>query len=309
MTSRKRLGRGLDVLLGGRSDAVAQQPEGQGTNYVELPTGALAPGKYQPRAPIEDDSLLELADSIRQRGVLQPLVVRRIDGPDDSTRHEIVAGERRWRAARMAGLQSVPVLVYELDDQAALAIALIENLQREDLSAIEVARSLKKLTDEFGLTHQQTAEAVGRSRSSVTNLLRLLELDAEVRQLLDAGKLDMGHARALLSLKAPDQRRLAGLIVAKELSVRQAEQLVAKLSAGRPSGATARPVDMQTRWLQKQLADEAGLRVAFRNRPDGSRVLGVAFDDLEQLQTALQRIEALIGQVRETAGPRVRNEG
>ena len=193
MTSRKRLGRGLDVLLGGRADDSDSSPKPQGPEvpYTEIAIDALKPGKYQPREPISDDSLEELVDSIRQRGVLQPLVVRRLEKPDDadpSVQHEIVAGERRWRAARLAGLSAVPVLVYALDDQAALAIALIENLQREDLNPIEVAQSLKKLTEEFGLTHQQAAEAVGRSRSSVTNLLRLLELDSVVKDQLQHGR-------------------------------------------------------------------------------------------------------------------------
>ena len=204
-------------------------------------------------------------------------------------------------------MSEVPVLVYALDDQAALAIALIENLQREDLNPIEVAQSLKKLTEEFGLTHQQAAEAVGRSRSSVTNLLRLLDLDSAVKDHLQAARLDMGHARALLPLDANQQRRVARIIVDKRLSVRQTEQLVAKLGDSTPPKPAAPALDTQTRWLQQQLATEAGLRVAFRNRADGSRVLGIGFSDLEQLQTALQRIETLIGQVRETAGPRARD--
>ena len=278
--------------------------------YAEIAVDALTPGKYQPRDPISDGSLAELVDSIRQRGVLQPLVVRQLenrDGADGSISHEIVAGERRWRAARLAGLSEVPVLVYALDDQAALAIALIENLQREDLNPIEVAQSLKKLTEEFGLTHQQAAEAVGRSRSSVTNLLRLLELDSAVKDQLQAGGLDMGHARALLALDPRQQRRIAGVVVEKRLSVRQTEQLVAKLGDTTAAKPPTPALDTQTRWLQSQLAAEAGMRVAFRNRPDGSRVLGIGFNDLEQLQTALQRIETLIGQVRETAGPRARD--
>ena len=308
MTSRKRLGRGLDALLGARGDGPTT---GQSDNhFVELSTAALVPGKYQPRVTIADDSLSELVDSIRQRGVLQPLVVRVLEPrhEDSPATHEIVAGERRWRAARLAGLSQVPVLVYDLDDQAALAIALIENLQREDLNPIEVAQSLKKLTDEFGLTHQQAAEAVGRSRSSVTNLLRLLELDPAVIEDVNAGRLDMGHARALLTLDPRQQRKVARAIVGKSLSVRQAEQLVAKLNDTTQSQRPAAAPDHQTRWLQEQLAAEAGLRVAFRNRADGSRVLGIGFNDLEQLQTALKRIETLIGQVRETAGPRTRDD-
>ncbi len=307
MSGRKRLGRGLDVLLGTTPES-ASAGEADSQRYTELPVNVLRPGAYQPRQPIHEDSLRELADSIRQRGVLQPLLVRPLRTDVEApVSHEIVAGERRWRAARLAGLHEVPVLVHDLDDQSALAIALIENLQREDLGPIEVAQSLRQLTEEFGLTHEQAAQAVGRSRSSVSNLLRLLDLDPEVIQRVNAGELEMGHARALLGLTGEAQRKAAERVVEKQLSVRETERLVATLS-NPPRAEQGGALDLQTQWLQQQLAAESGLRVAFRNRADGSRVLGVRFDDLEQLQVALRRLESLIGQVRETAGPRVKSD-
>ena len=307
MSGRKRLGRGLDVLLGTTPTTrdVAQPPS---ERFTDLPLSVLRPGAYQPRQPIHDDSLQELADSIRQRGVLQPLLVRSVQTPaEDPVNYEIVAGERRWRAARLAGLDAVPVLIHDLDDQSALAIALIENLQREDLGPIDVAESLRRLTDEFGLTHGQAADAVGRSRSAVSNFLRLLDLEPDVILRVRAGELDMGHARALLTLSGDRQREVAARVAQRRLSVRETERLVQALVQPQQTEQGG-GLDLQTQWLQKQLAAESGLRVAFRHRADGSRVLGVRFDDLEQLQEALRRIESLIGQVRETAGPRVKND-
>ena len=311
MTRRKRLGRGLDALLGSKAVSaatIADEPPATAA-AVEMPVSALAPGRYQPRRTDPADTLGELADSIRQQGVLQPLLVRALapgEAADASATHEIVAGERRWRAAQLAELATVPVIVRELDDQSALAVALVENLQREDLSPIDQAISLSRLATEFKLTHQQVAEAVGRSRSSISNLLRLLELHDDVKELMAAGKLDMGHARALLSLAPDRQVTLARKAVAAGLSVRQVENKVRTLLD--TSKATETPVvDMQTRWLQKQLADELGQKVAIRTRKDGGRRLDIDFNDLEQLQGALRRIEALIEQLRSTAGPRVRD--
>ncbi len=309
MASKKRLGRGLDVLLGGGGRSTDERAS---RAYKEVPIAALAAGKHQPRHSIADDDLAELVASIRQQGVLQPLVVRELSSTAPSERlktHEIVAGERRWRAARLAGLERVPVVVHQLDDQQALAIALIENLQREDLNPLEIAESLAKLTGEFSLTHKQAAEAVGRSRSAVSNFLRLLDLEQGVQDLLTAGSLDMGHARALLSLDAERQVDVAKRAVGEAWSVRKTEQAVAKLVAATADSAPAKSpsADTQTRWLQQQLAAEAGLRVGIRTLKDGSHTLGIGFSDLEQLQAALKKIESLIGQVRETAGPRARD--
>ncbi|MDX1517961.1 MAG: ParB/RepB/Spo0J family partition protein [Woeseiaceae bacterium] len=302
MSSRKRLGRGLDALLGNRQSVSS----GEATRGVaELAVDALARGHFQPRQTVDDDALAELVQSIRQQGVLQPLVVRPVSA--GKTSHEIVAGERRWRAARLAGLKTVPVVVRELDDASALAVALIENLQREDLSAIEIAESLRRLTEEFGMTHKQAADAVGRSRASVSNYLRLLELDGEARRLLAEGKLDMGHARALLPLDVEQQEQLAKTIAAKGLSVREVEQRVAEQQHRPRDVVPRREVDLQTRWLQEQFAKELGVRVAIRRRKDGGNSLGISFDDLDQLRALLKQIETLVDQVVDTAGPRVKS--
>lgn len=311
MGAQKRLGRGLDALLGNAkkpaTDATAQTQSAAAPS--EIPVSKLTPGRYQPRRHIAKDNLEELANSIRQQGILQPLVVRPRTGSDSSTEsHEIVAGERRWRAAQLAGLATVPVVIRDLDDQGALAVALIENLQREDLNPLEQAESLARLAEEFDLTHQQVAETVGRSRSSVSNLLRLLELHDNVKNMLAAGRIDMGHARALLVLAPEQQLRLAESAVANGLSVRQVETAVRKLQNPAPEARAPRATsDLQTRWLQRQLAKELGQNVSIRPSPNGGRRLSIEFDDLEQLQTGLRRVETLIGQVRATAGPRARN--
>jgi ParB family transcriptional regulator, chromosome partitioning protein len=287
--------------------------EAGNVSAMETSVDALRPGRYQPRRHLPEASLAELADSIREQGVLQPLVVRRAapgaDGADtgNAGKYEIVAGERRWRAAKLAGLATVPVVVRELDDQSALAVALIENLQREDLNPIDQARSLSRLAAEFQLTHEQVAKAVGRSRASVSNLLRLLDLDDEVKDLLAEGRIDMGHARALLTLDRERQVALARKIGAKGLSVRQVEALVRDLVAA-PAGDAAKPaVDLQTRWLQQQIAKELGQKFSIRRGKDGGYSLNIGFGDLLQLRDALHKIQELMEQVRDTAGPRVRD--
>lgn len=296
---------------GGRADALVT---------TEVAVDELVPGRYQPRQRACEGSLAELADSIREQGVLQPLVVRTVpavrsgsiaDSADAShaggsaARYEIVAGERRWRAAILAGLAAVPVIVRELDDQSALAVALIENLQREDLNPIDQARSLSRLADEFALTHEQVAKAIGRSRASVSNLLRLLDLTDEVKELLANGGIDMGHARALLPLDPERQVAMARRTEKRSLSVRQVEKAVRTLLCAPPEGANADvPVDLQTRWLQQQIARELGTQFAIRSDKNGGYTLQVGFGDLEQLQDTLQRIQELLGMIRETAGPR-----
>ena len=313
MSGEKRLGRGLDALLGGSRPRISQfEQETSGkTVTLEMPVTSLRPGRYQPRRNVSEESLAELADSIREQGVLQPLVVRVISTPievPDATTHEIVAGERRWRAAQVAGLSTVPVVVRELDDQSALAVALIENLQREDLNPIDQAQSLSRLADEFALTHEQVAKAVGRSRSSVSNLMRLLDLQSEVKDLLAQGGIDMGHARALLALDAKRQLAMARRVVARSLSVREVEEAVRRLLAAPDAAERAkRPVDMQARWLQQQIAKELGRKIAIRPGKDENYNLQVEFHDLAELQEALRRIEELLGQVRNTAGPRTRD--
>ncbi|MEQ8204659.1 MAG: ParB/RepB/Spo0J family partition protein, partial [Woeseia sp.] len=266
---------------------------------------ALQPGQYQPRQSLSDDSLSELANSIREQGVLQPLIVRPISAANGIT-HEIVAGERRWRASQIVGLEFVPVVVRELDDQSALAVALIENLQREDLNAIEQAHSLMRLAKEFQLTHQQVADAVGRSRSSVSNLLRLLDLDDAVKDMLANGRLDMGHARALLPLRGEHQVKIAQKASSSGWSVRQVEKSVRSRLTEDAARKPAAPIDMQTRWLQEQLGKELGQKVTVRPRNDGTYKLDIAFASLDQLQFALGQVQDLIGQLQAAAGPRVR---
>lgn len=309
MGAQKRLGRGLEALLGHRDSATAADA----ARITQLPVDRLTPGPYQPRQHIDDDALAELVQSIQSQGVLQPLLVRSVTGDvaDDSVvSHEIVAGERRWRAARLAGLATVPVVIRSLSDEESLAVALIENLQREDLSAIEIARSLRKLTTEFGLTHQQAADAVGRSRSAVSNFLRLLDLESTARDFLDRGDLDMGHARALLTLDDESQARVARTVAAGKLSVRETEDLVARERDGAPQKPprAAKQIDMQTRWLQKQFADELGVKVVIRERAKG-KSLTIDFADLSELAASLRKIESLVDGVLATAGPRVAAEG
>jgi ParB family chromosome partitioning protein len=283
-------------------------------DVLELNIDDLRPGRYQPRLQFGEEALAELAQSIREQGVLQPLIVRAVtDGPADptlfpsATTYEIVAGERRWRAARLAGLTTVPVLVRELDDQSALAVALIENLQREDLNPIDQARSMSRLIDEFHLTHDQIATALGRSRASITNFLRLLDLADDVKDAIVGGALDMGHARALLSLDPERQVAVARRVVRLGWSVRQVEKTVQTLLAEAPAPAKPkRPIDLQTRWLEQQIAREVGEKVAIRPGPHGDYQLQLDFGDLAKLEGSLEKLLDLVRQIRSAAGPRAR---
>jgi ParB family chromosome partitioning protein len=239
---------------------------------------------------------------------LQPLIVRAVPAVDDYVKtYEIVAGERRWRAARLAGLSTVPVIVRELTDREALAVALIENLQREDLNPIDQAQSMSRLVAEFGMTHEQIAKALGRSRASVSNFLRLLELADDVKTAMVDGNLDMGHARALLSLDSERQAKLARKIVRLGWSARKVEQTVKTLLEGRASGSKLKSaIDIQTRWLERQLTRELGETVSIRPGPKGGYVLQLGFADLANLDASLQRLHELVRQVRAAAGPRAR---
>src|SRR6201981_4110776 len=234
MHRKPSLGRGLADLLGSRAAAVVAAPLPAGEELAKLPLDLLQRGRYQPRIDMRPETLSELADSIKAQGVVQPIVVRPLEPPanGDSQRYEIIAGERRWRAAQMAGLSEIPAVIRHIPDEAAIAVALIENIQREDLNPLEEARALTRLINEFGLTHQQAADAVGRSRAGVTNLLRLLELSADVCELLEKRSLEMGHARALLALTQRRQQTEVAMLVAKKgLSVRETEALVRRLQA------------------------------------------------------------------------------
>ncbi|MGH8594254.1 MAG: ParB/RepB/Spo0J family partition protein, partial [Gammaproteobacteria bacterium] len=248
----------------------------------------IRPGAYQPRREIAQEQLQELAASIREQGVVQPIIVR----PVAAGEYEIVAGERRWRAAQLAQLRDIPVVVRKVPDRAALSIALIENIQREDLNSLEEAQALSRLVDEFGLTHEEVAEAVGRSRTAVSNLLRLLELDEEVKRLLDQGKLEMGHARALLPLPHEAQGRAARRIVAKGMSVREVERLVRRVLQ-EASGETPahRPQDPNLGRLEQDLSERLGAKVALNHTAKGKGSLVIHYHSLEQLDGILARIK------------------
>jgi ParB family chromosome partitioning protein len=277
MAKMKGLGRGLDALLGTDLPTTADRPD-------ELEVGLLQPGRYQPRAKMDAASLAQLAASIKAQGIMQPILVR----PLSSGRYEIIAGERRWRAAQLAGLERVPVLVREVPDQAALAMALIENIQREDLNPIEEAHGIQRLIDEFGMTHEGAAEAVGRSRSAVTNLLRLRQLPQQVQDMVLAGQLDMGHARALLALSPAQQLTVAHEVAARQLSVRETERLVARLN--RPPAPSKRQTDRDTERLAEELSQVLGTRVRIRHTRKGSGSLIIDYANLEALDALLARL-------------------
>ncbi len=281
MAKLKGLGRGLDALLANNDD---RETLG-GSALQTLAIAQLQPGKYQPRTRMDEDSLAQLAESIRAQGVMQPILVRHLD----SGGYEIIAGERRWRAARLAGLPEVPVLIREVPDESALAMSLIENIQRENLNPLEEAAGLQRLIDEFSLTHQRVAEAVGRSRSAVTNLLRLLNLAPPVQELLMQGDLDMGHARALLGLALAPQIEAAREIASKKLSVREAERLVERLQ--NPPAPREVVPDRDVLNLQESLAERLGARVTLKPSKGGKGKLIIDYDDLEQLDAIIGRLQ------------------
>jgi ParB family chromosome partitioning protein len=283
MSKHKALGRGLDALLGGGTRA---GPDGE---LADLTVRSLRPGKYQPRTRMDQASLAELADSIRVRGVIQPVIVR----PVDDGGYEILAGERRWRAAQLAGLERVPAIIREVADDAALGIGLIENIQREDLNPIDKATGLKRLIDEFSLTHDEAAKALGSSRSAVTNLLRLLELAKAVQEMLLDGRLDMGHARALLGLAKPRQVELAEQVAAKGMSVRETERLVQHaLEAPKAKAHTQKPrLDADARRLQEDLSEILGTVVTFKPRKGGRGCIVIDYSSLEQLDGLVSRLK------------------
>jgi ParB family chromosome partitioning protein len=280
MAKTKGLGRGLDALLGGDS------PTGSVNNdQRQLPISQLTPGKYQPRRHMDETALDELADSIRVQGLMQPILVRKLNGG-----FEIIAGERRWRAAQRAGLQEVPVLVKDVPDEAVAAMALIENMQREDLNSIEEAHGLQRLILEFGMTHDAVAQSVGKSRTAVSNLLRLLNLCRPVQDMLSAGLIEMGHARALLPLAAAQQKELAHEIEEKGLSVREVERRVLRLKE-LPQATTAKKVvSRDIRRLEDALSDRLGLAARVQVNAKGAGKLSLNFTSHEQLQGLLEQL-------------------
>ena len=280
----KGLGRGLDALLAANNDGDRTEGELQ-----TLPAAELQPGKYQPRTRMDPGSLEELAASIKSQGVMQPILVRPIGAMFDAKRYEIIAGERRWRAAQLAGLNEVPCLVREIPDEAALAMSLIENIQREDLNPLEEAAGIQRLIDEFSMTPQQAADAVGRSRPAASNLLRLLQLAPPVQELLMAGDIDMGHARALLPLDGAAQVGLANLIAARGLSVREAERLVHQ-ALNPKSKQPAPPPDRDILRLEEEIADQLGATVKIKANNKGVGAVTIHFGSLDQLDGLLDRL-------------------
>ena len=277
----KGLGRGLDALLAGNRDDETAKGELQ-----TLAVDSLQPGKYQPRTRMDPGSLEELAASIKEQGVMQPILVRPVGGG----RHEIIAGERRWRAAQLAELADVPCLVREIPDEAALAMSLIENIQREDLNPLEEAAGIQRLIDEFAMTHQQAADAVGRSRPAASNLLRLLQLAKPVQELLMVGDLDMGHARALLPLDPASQIQIANLVATRGFSVRETERMVQRLLNPRPNKAT-QPVDRDLLRLQEEVSDNLGATVRIKANRKGAGEVSIRFGNLDQLDGLLARLK------------------
>lgn len=292
MVRKRGLGRGLDALLGGMGDSSARENATRGPTaaagddgFRRLPVDLIRRGKHQPRRIVEESALEELAHSVRARGIVQPIVVR----PLGSGSFEIVAGERRWRAAQMAGLDEVPAVVRECSDQEAAAVALIENIQREDLNPIEEAQGYRSLADEFGLTHQELADAVGRSRSAVSNALRLLDLNEDVRLRVEQGELDMGHARALLALSGAVQSETAAEVVRRDLSARETEKLVrARVEGKSPAQRKARDPDVVK--LETDLAERLGAKVRIDHRSKGAGSVTIHYSSLEALDGILERI-------------------
>lgn len=307
MSTKKRgLGRGLDALLAGSapaqtkktgshtggSDPAAQidKTRAPDAELRDVPVDLLQAGKYQPRHEFGQESLEELADSIRAQGVVQPIVIRPIG---DGSRYEIVAGERRWRAAQIAGLHSIPAVIRRVPDSAAIAMALIENIQRENLNPLEEATALNRLIDEFDMTHQQASEAVGRSRASVTNLLRLLELEPSVKAMVEKRLIEMGHARALLALKGTAQFNAARQVADKGLSVRETEKLVRKLLEGgdQPKAAKAPALDPDIRRFQDDLSEKLGAKVQIQHGSGGKGKLVIEYNSLDELDGIVGHIK------------------
>jgi len=296
-TKRRGLGRGLDALLGGIPSATQpdtkpnqQNNSSENSAITTLPVDMLCRGKYQPRSDMRTEALEELADSIRAQGIVQPIVVRPVEGGN----YEIIAGERRWRAAQIAGLHDVPVVLRDVPDEAAIAMSLIENIQRENLNPIEEAVALQRLIQEFDLTHQAAAEAVGRSRAAVSNLLRLFDLNDDVKRLLELRELEMGHARALLGLQGRQQSEAAKQVTVRGLSVRETEQLVRRLQNspdGKKTRSSAPRLDPDIQRLQDELSELLGAKVSFQHSAAGKGRIQLQYNSLDELEGILAHIK------------------
>ena len=290
MSKKRGLGRGLDALLSDAGLAAAgdERVPDASDGLKNVPIDLIERGRFQPRTHFDAEALKSLSDSIRAQGVVQPIVVR----PLSKGRYELVAGERRWRAAQAAGLGEIPAVVRELADEAALAIALIENIQREELNPLEEARALRRLVDEFDMTHQAAADAVGRSRASISNALRLLDLAPTVAEMLESGALEMGHARALLTLEPQVQKSAAERIVARRLTVRQAEALVRSLLSPPQVPARANTTDPDIERLEERLSAHLGTQVKVAHRANGQGQVTISYHSLDELDGVLSRIGA-----------------
>lgn len=294
---KKGLGRGLDALLGGDSNTamasasvtdISQAPSSAEADgqLRQLAVDVIRPGRYQPRHDMQPDTLEELASSIRAQGVIQPIVVRSVG----MQQYEIIAGERRWRAAQLAELDTIPVIIKDVPDEAAIVMALIENIQREDLNPIEEAAALQRLQTEFELTHQEIADAVGKSRTTVTNFLRLMQLQADVRTLLERGDLEMGHARALLGVEGGMQSELARKVADQGLSVRQTEELVRRAQEGKLGKPAPVEKDPNTLRLEEDLGEKVGAPTKIKHNSDGKGTLTFSYSSLEELEGILAHI-------------------
>ena len=302
MNDKKKLGKGLDALLSTGStqtmasllgkSAQPQNPdagqanEDKDVDLKNIPIDLIQRGKYQPRTDMHEEALEELAASIKNQGVMQPIVIR----PISSEKYEIIAGERRWRASQIAGLDTIPAIIKRVGDEAAIAMSLIENIQRENLNPIEEAMALKRLQDEFELTQQEVADAVGKSRTTITNLIRLIGLRIDVRKMLEHGDLEMGHARALLALPDEQQTGAARTVVGRGLSVRQTESLVRRLAAGSESSRTARVIDPDIKNLEESLAEKLGAKVMIQHTAKGKGRLVIKYNGLDELDGILSHI-------------------
>jgi ParB family chromosome partitioning protein len=299
MTEKRKLGKGLDALLstsstetmasllGKTKDQTIQAvPADKDGDLKNIPIDLIQRGKYQPRTDMHEEALQELANSIKAQGVMQPIVIR----PITQDKYEIIAGERRWRACQIAGIETIPALIKAVSDEAAIAMSLIENVQRENLNPIEEAVALKRLQDEFELTQQEVADAVGKSRTSVTNLMRLIGLNMDVRRMLEHGDLEMGHARALLSLPDIQQSEAARSVVGRGLSVRQTESLVRRLIAGSVTAKESKPVDPDIKSLEENLADKLGAKVMIQHTAKGKGRLILKYNSLDELDGILSHI-------------------
>jgi len=291
--SKRGLGKGLDALLATSSLAREKQQIATKSQSIsvegdlaEIAVSDLKPGVYQPRKEMSEEALEELSASIQSQGIIQPIVVR----PIESGGYEIIAGERRWRAARQAGLKQVPCVVKNVQDRAAIAMALIENIQREDLNVIEEAQALERLQDEFELTHQQVADVIGKSRTTVTNLLRLNQLDTEVKQLVEKKHLEMGHARTLLALKSGEQTEVAKIISDKQMTVRQAEQYVKKYL--QPKASTEKVVDNEAVAISERLSQSIGSNVSLVRSSNGKSKMTITFDEPHKLEKLIKLLES-----------------